>query len=264
MTQVYDDIIVDDEFVALIPPLSAEEHQQLETNLVEHGGARDPLVVWAKAGTLTLLDGHNRYEICSRLGLPFDYHELRFKDREEAADWIDRNQLGRRNLDPKQMSLLRGRRYNRVKRPDGGHGDQKSVGHFVRPIASEAIAAEHGVDEKTIRRDGEFADAVKTLGLEREVAAGEVKAAKSAIVEAAKALPAKPEPKAVEAVKESLKAPQKAKKPRREFRDLPPTLMLEAIEHYATDFLSTCPARAGDLEQLLSKLMDRLSSTQGE
>ena len=263
MTQVYDDIIVDDEFVAMIPPLSDSEKQQLEENIVEHGGARDPIVVWSKAGTLTVLDGHNRYEICSRLELPFDYHELRLKDRDEAADWIDRNQLGRRNLDPKQMSLLRGRRYNRLKKPnDGSRGNQHvEASDKVSPASAEAIAADHGVSARTVKRDGEFAEAVQTLGLERDVAAGQVKAAKEAIVEAAKALPAKPAKEAVEAAKAKLKEPPaKPPKPRREFRELPPTLMLEAIEHYATDFLSTCPARAGDLKQLLSKLSDRCSS----
>ena len=61
MPQIADDIVIDAEFAALIPPLSAEERQQLEENVVEHGGARDPLVVWASKGKLTLLDGHNRY-----------------------------------------------------------------------------------------------------------------------------------------------------------------------------------------------------------
>jgi 16S rRNA G966 N2-methylase RsmD len=98
MAQVYEDIIVDPEFAGLIPPLSAEERQQLEENIVEHGGARDPLVVWAAAGKLTLLDGHNRYEICTRLGLPFDIEEMRFSDRSHAEEWIIRNQFGRRNL----------------------------------------------------------------------------------------------------------------------------------------------------------------------
>lgn len=98
MPQVFEDIIVDAEFAALIPPLSAEERQQLEENIVEHGGARDPLVVWASKGTLTLLDGHNRYEICTRLGLPFDIHERRFDSREAARIWIRNNQAGRRNL----------------------------------------------------------------------------------------------------------------------------------------------------------------------
>jgi len=98
VTQVYDDIVIDAEFAALIPPLSGEERQQLEQNIVEHGGARDPLVVWAQIGTFTLLDGHNRYEICTRLGLGFDIEEMRFSDRSHAEEWIIRNQFGRRNL----------------------------------------------------------------------------------------------------------------------------------------------------------------------
>jgi 16S rRNA G966 N2-methylase RsmD len=98
MPQVFEDIQIDAEFAALIPPLSAEERQQLEENIAEHGGARDPLVVWASKGTLTLLDGHNRYEICTRLGLPFEIEEMRFSDRSHAEEWIIRNQFGRRNL----------------------------------------------------------------------------------------------------------------------------------------------------------------------
>lgn len=98
MPQVFEDIQIDAEFAALIPPLSAEERQQLEENIAEHGGARDPLVVWASNGTLTLLDGHNRYEICARLDLPFDIEEMRFADRSHAEEWIIRNQFGRRNL----------------------------------------------------------------------------------------------------------------------------------------------------------------------
>jgi len=203
MPQVYEDIKIDAEFSALIPPLSTEERQQLEENITEHGGARDPLVVWASKGTLTLLDGHNRYAICTRLGLPFDIHELRFKARDEAEDWIDRNQLGRRNLDSRQMSLLRGRRYNRTKKTHGGQ--REASGQNVHLKTAEALAAEHGVDERTIRRDGEFAEAVETLGIEREIVTGEIEAPKHAIVAAAQALPenatAEQVQQAVEAVK---------------------------------------------------------------
>lgn len=205
MTKVFDDIIIDEEFAALIPPLSAEERQQLEENIVDHGGARDPLVVWASKGTLTLLDGHNRYEICTRLELPFDVYDLRFKSRDEAADWIDKNQLGRRNLDARQMSLLRGRRYNRTKKGHGERGPEKSGQNVQSFSTAESLAAEHGVNEKTIRRDGEFAEAVETLGIEREIVAGEIDAPKHEIVAAAKALPEQPTQQqvaeAVEAVK---------------------------------------------------------------
>ena len=205
MTTVWEDINVDAEFSAMIPPLSAEERQQLEENVVEHGGARDPLVVWAAKGKLTLLDGHNRYEICTRLELPFDIHELRFRNREEAADWIDKNQLGRRNLDSRQMSLLRGRRYNRTKKTPTEAGGLKGKAMDNLSTAS-LLAAEHGVNEKTIRRDGEFAEAVEALGIEREVVSGQIDAPKHEIVAAAKTLPETPTQEQVAEAVEAVKA----------------------------------------------------------
>lgn len=82
--------------------------------------------------------------------------------------------MGRRNATPEQMSLLRGERYNLEKRDDGGHGDQKSGGHCDRPNVADALGKEYKVGEKTIRRDGAFADAV---GILAEVAGEDVKAA---------------------------------------------------------------------------------------
>jgi len=88
-------IKIDPEFKALIPPLSTEEREQLEANILQDG-CRDPLVVWDG----TLIDGHNRYEICARLDLPFDTKEYDFDTRDDAKVWIIQNQLGRRNLAP--------------------------------------------------------------------------------------------------------------------------------------------------------------------
>lgn len=94
----YEKITIDPEFAALIPPLSKEERDQLEANLLEHGGARDALVVWNVEDRLILIDGHNRFEICMLLGLLFDIQEIEFDDRNHAKEWIIRNQFGRRNL----------------------------------------------------------------------------------------------------------------------------------------------------------------------
>jgi hypothetical protein len=66
---------VDKEFAALIAPLSAEERQQLEANLIAHG-CRDALVVWRGL----LLDGHNRLEICNRHGLAYETTEIDLPD----------------------------------------------------------------------------------------------------------------------------------------------------------------------------------------
>ncbi len=91
-------ITIDPEFKSLIPPLSAEELATLEANLVANGGARDPLVIWQG----TLVDGHNRHAICTRLGLPYTTVELSTQyavDRDGALVWMINNQLGRRNLE---------------------------------------------------------------------------------------------------------------------------------------------------------------------
>ena len=156
MTQVFEDIKIDTEFAALIPPLSAEERQQLEDNIVERGGARDPLVVWASKGTLTLLDGHNRYEICTRLELPFDIEEIRFYDRSHAEEWIIRNQFGRRNL----AAYVRTQLALRLKETIAARGRQgertdlsaKSPKSFCGLDTREEVATLAGVGSNTVSK----------------------------------------------------------------------------------------------------------------
>jgi ParB family chromosome partitioning protein len=155
-----------------------------------------------------LLDGHNRFEICQRNGIKFDVCYKLFETREQAADWIDANQLGRRNLSPEQMSLLRGRRYNRTKQSIGApEGNQNRSVQLAQndPIESTAqlLAEQNGVSAATIKRDGKFAEAVEVLGMEDEVLSGEVSAPKAAIVEAAKPI--------VEAIKAHEKWEEEAK-----------------------------------------------------
>lgn len=95
------DIIIDQEFENLIPPLTEEEREQLETNIVGDG-IRDPLVTWNGI----LLDGHNRYAIAREYGIEFDVVEMEFGSREEAKIWVVQNQLGRRNLDDWQRTKV--------------------------------------------------------------------------------------------------------------------------------------------------------------
>lgn len=92
---------IDKEFRALIPPLSEEEHAQLEENILRDG-CRDPLVVW---GDL-LLDGHNRLEICEHHELSYDTKGVDLDSRDAAKVWIINNQFGRRNLAPYQRIEL--------------------------------------------------------------------------------------------------------------------------------------------------------------
>lgn len=96
-----DNLVIDPEFKNLIPPLTSEERQQLEENLIKEG-CRDALIVWNGV----LVDGHNRYEICNQNDIPFRTETKGFKDREEAKEWIIRNQFGRRNLSAYDRSRL--------------------------------------------------------------------------------------------------------------------------------------------------------------
>jgi N6-adenosine-specific RNA methylase IME4 len=101
MTTKTQSITIDPEFAALIPPLSPEEREQLEKNLLQDG-CREPLVVWNG----TLVDGHNRHEICTRNGIPFEVREMEFSSRETALLWIEENQIGRRNISDDQRSVI--------------------------------------------------------------------------------------------------------------------------------------------------------------
>ena len=98
--KVYE-LTVDPEFRDLIPPLNEEELKLLEESLVADG-CESPLIVWNGV----IVDGHNRYAICRKHGIPFSIQEKNFSSRDDAMLWMLRNQLGRRNLNSYQRVEL--------------------------------------------------------------------------------------------------------------------------------------------------------------
>ncbi len=94
-------IRVDAEFKTLIPPLSAEELYGLERSILQEG-CRDALVIWKS----TLIDGHNRYQICKQHNIKFKTIQVDLKNRAEAREWILVNALSKRNLTPFEKVLL--------------------------------------------------------------------------------------------------------------------------------------------------------------
>ena len=89
------DVTIDPEFQDLLPALTSDEYKKLEQDLKENG-CRDPLVSWLEEGIL--IDGHNRYKICNKHGIDYDFTEISFASREDVIDWIIENQSGRRNM----------------------------------------------------------------------------------------------------------------------------------------------------------------------
>ncbi|OQC48990.1 MAG: DNA N-6-adenine-methyltransferase (Dam) [Tenericutes bacterium ADurb.Bin024] len=94
-------IHIDNEFKNLIPPLTNEEYKGLEESILKEG-CRDSLVTWNG----TLIDGHNRYEICTKHNIPFETVEHNFDSRQAVIEWIILNQFGRRNLPAHERARL--------------------------------------------------------------------------------------------------------------------------------------------------------------
>lgn len=92
---------IDKEFETLIPPLSPDEYRLLEESILAEG-CRDALITWNGI----LIDGHNRYKICTEYGIPFKTQERDFASREDAMLWMINLQRGRRNLNVADKILL--------------------------------------------------------------------------------------------------------------------------------------------------------------
>jgi hypothetical protein len=96
------DIVVNEELKAYIDPLTPEEYEALERSLLAEG-CRDALVLWGDV----LVDGHNRYGICRKHGLPFQtVQNTRFRTLEDVHLWMIDQHLGRRSISDFQRGVL--------------------------------------------------------------------------------------------------------------------------------------------------------------
>jgi hypothetical protein len=217
------------ELQAFIPPLLPDELVQLEAN-IRKDGCREALLVWPTTeGTLAssdnstpvyvLVDGHNRYGICQKIGVDFRVNLVDFPSMEAVRNFMLENQLGRRNLTPEQTAYLRGLRYlgekgqrgkyERQPEPVGSLVDTDHKGQNVlydhdqtgrsemasdelKPArgttTAEALAKQFSVNEKTIKRDAAFAAGLEKLtpALKAEVLSGKSGIKKTTIQQLAK------------------------------------------------------------------------------
>ena len=193
---------IDPEFSAQILPLSFEELQQLEMNMIRDGKLTDPIIVWNK----TILDGHNRYNILRKHSfIEYEIKEMEFSSHQEALIWICNHQLGRRNLTPERRKYLIGKRYEMEKQVSQNRGNQytsakkdatdqndpcqnKSGSHVTR----QRIANETGTSEGYVQRAEKYMNGVEAAdeaapGAREEILNGKIKAADREICAIAKA-----------------------------------------------------------------------------
>ena len=115
------------EMAELLPPLSAEQLDALEADLIKNG-CYAPIII---NEDMVIIDGHNRQALCEKHDLPYTMAVFSFEDLLEAKQWALDTQKGRRNLEKWELGKIalklkpdieaRARR-----NMSAGGGDQKS------------------------------------------------------------------------------------------------------------------------------------------
>jgi hypothetical protein len=90
------------EMEQLLPPLSGEQFSALESNILENG-CYAPIIV---SEDMVIIDGHNRFRVCEKHGLPYRMLVFSFTDLLEAKQWALDTQKGRRNLDKWKLGQI--------------------------------------------------------------------------------------------------------------------------------------------------------------
>ena len=90
------------EMAELLPPLSAEQLDALEADLVKNG-CYAPIIV---NEDMVIIDGHNRQALCEKHDLPYTMAVFSFEDLLEAKQWALDTQKGRRNLEKWELGKI--------------------------------------------------------------------------------------------------------------------------------------------------------------
>lgn len=90
------------EMSELLPPLSAEQLDALEADLIKNG-CYSPIIV---NEDMVIIDGHNRQALCEKHDLPYTMAVFSFEDLLEAKQWALDTQKGRRNLEKWELGKI--------------------------------------------------------------------------------------------------------------------------------------------------------------
>lgn len=197
-------LLIDNDFRDILPPLSKEEYAELEKSVKEKG-VLSPILTWNGY----IVDGHNRYAICQKNGITtFEVKEMQFGSKDEVLEWILSHQLGRRNLNDFQRNEV-ALKYEKViaermkerslanlkqgenfpSRPNEPLGEKSSKRKELAKIAGTSegsiqrskLIIEHGTQEQIDRaRKGGAGNSVSAIAkeIEYELKADELKTCK--------------------------------------------------------------------------------------
>ena len=204
LDEVKTNITILPELQSLIPPLQNAEYEQLESN-IRKDGCREALLIWQTTQNIidgtantspvnVLIDGHNRYSICTKNNIDFKVALREFPTLQAVRDFMIDNQLGRRNLTPEQMSYLRGLKYRNERQATGrpvlneavtGEKEEKQAAGVPGERTRDKLAKEFNVSPRTILRDRDYSEGIDRLTpeLKQEVLKGSQKVSKEVVRE---------------------------------------------------------------------------------
>lgn len=263
-------IVVDPGLKAYIDPLTPDEHDALERSLLKEG-CRDALVLW---GDL-LVDGHNRYGICQKHGIPFQtVQSTLFQSMEDVHLWMIDQHLGRRSVSDFQRGVLALRKREILTQRQPPAPAEPAAEAPAAPDAAPAAAPV--VETAPIKSREDLARAARLSAaqvvqiekIQKQAAPEVVAAVKSGVISinaaaAVASLPAEEQVAAAQGGKEQLR---EAAKRVRETRKRP------KAESTAEDTASTSPqadtvaalqARVAALEAENAELRAQLAALQG-
>jgi DNA modification methylase len=218
-------------------PLKSEEYELLEQSILADG-IRDKLITWHGY----IVDGHNRYKIAQEHGLTFETLEKEFADIEAVKDWMDANQLARRNLTRDQWEITIGRRYNREKKDYGG--DRSKWQNLPLEKTETKLAEEYKISPKTVRNYAKKSNEFERLREEQPEAARAIADGEKTIKEVK--WEAKKEKQKEREQKKANQARKSSFQPTAEHRDYKDWL----LEQDFCDLLLTDPPYSTDIEDI--------------
>lgn len=250
-------IVVNPDLQAYIDPLTPEEYTALERSILAEG-CRDALVLWGEV----LVDGHNRYGICQKHGIPFQtVQNTRFASMEDVHLWMIEQHLGRRSVSDfqrgvlalRQREIVAARRERALAQapadaPDAAPGTDATAPDGVTSTAPEPLPSREAI-AKAARISSTQVKLIETI--QKQAAPEVVAAVRSGTLSinaaaAVASLPAEEQVAAASAGADELKqAAKRVREAKRKPRATP------AASEDATDLPDTVPA----LQQRVLELM---------
>ncbi|HEY0064454.1 MAG TPA: hypothetical protein VGC21_20225, partial [Telluria sp.] len=147
-------ITINEELRSFIDPLTHNEYAALERSLLAEG-CRDALVLWGEV----LIDGHNRYAICSKHNIEFrTVQNTNFASLDDVMLWVIDNHLARRSVSDYQRGVLALRKKDivaarvaqRAAEPEAPAADAPKVPESPPWNTREDVAKAARVSSKTI------------------------------------------------------------------------------------------------------------------